>query len=53
MTDSGLFIFRAAMFILPLLCILIGYLVYRSKYRIDEAAHSEIIAKLREKGEIQ
>ena len=53
MTETGLLIFRAAMFILPLLCILAGYLIYRAKYRIDEAAHSEIIAKLREKGELR
>ena len=52
MTAGGLLAFRAAMFILPLLCILAGYLIYRAKYRIDEAAHDEIIAKLREKGEI-
>jgi len=53
MTATGLLIFRVSMFILPLLCILVGYLIYRAKYRIDETAYSEIIAKLREKGEIE
>ena len=53
MTAGGLLIFRVAMLILPLLCILIGFLIYRAKYRIDEAYHGEIIAKLREKGEVQ
>ncbi|MCL2376401.1 MAG: MFS transporter, partial [Defluviitaleaceae bacterium] len=52
MTEGGLLTFRIAMFIVPLLCILVGYLIYRAKYRIDEDAHGEIIAKLREKGEI-
>jgi melibiose permease/lactose/raffinose/galactose permease len=53
LTEGGLLTFRIAMFILPLLCILVGYLIYRAKYRIDEVAHGEIIAKLREKGEIR
>ncbi|MDR2183917.1 MAG: glycoside-pentoside-hexuronide (GPH):cation symporter [Clostridiales bacterium] len=52
MTPGGLLLFRIAMFILPLFCILVGYLIYRAKYRIDEAAHGEIIEKLRERGEI-
>ena len=53
MTDEGLLIFRIAMFILPLLCILIGYIICHAKYNIDENKHAEIIKELRAKGEIK
>ena len=49
----GLLIFRTAMFILPLICILAGYIIYRAKYRIDEEMHGQIIAELKAKGELK
>ncbi len=51
MTSSGLLIFKAAMMILPLLCILIGFLIYRSKYILDEEMYQKIVEELHERKE--
>ena len=40
------FIFRLAMFALPLFCIVAGYLIYHAKYRIDEGFFKQIRADL-------
>ncbi|MCL1800110.1 MAG: glycoside-pentoside-hexuronide (GPH):cation symporter [Promicromonosporaceae bacterium] len=40
------FIFKMAMFAFPLLCILVGFLIYRSKYRIDEQFFAQIRSDL-------
>lgn len=47
------FVFKTAMFVLPLFCILIGYLIYHFKFKIDETKYAEIISDLHEKGEIE
>ena len=39
-------IFKLAMFALPLLCIVIGFLIYNAKYRIDETFFKQIRADL-------
>lgn len=46
MTSSGLIIFKAAMMLLPLLCILIGFLIYRSKYILDEEMYEKIVEEI-------
>lgn len=46
MTSSGLLIFKAAMMILPLLCILAGFLIYRSKYILDEEMYKKIVEEI-------
>lgn len=51
-TEEGLVILKAAMFILPLICILAGYMVYRLKYRIDSKMYSQILADLQARGDI-
>jgi melibiose permease/lactose/raffinose/galactose permease len=51
-TAGGITILKMAMFILPLAFILIGYLVYRIKYKIDEAAYKKILRELEERGDI-
>lgn len=51
MTASGLFVFKTAMMILPLLCILIGFLIYRFKYILDEEMYEKIVEELRERKE--
>ncbi len=51
MTSEGLQIFKSAMLILPLLLIVLSYLIYRWKYRIDEAKFSEIVNDLAQKRE--
>ena len=46
--DSAIWIMKIAMMILPLICILIGFLLYSKKFRIDEKLYAEIIADLAE-----
>ena len=43
---SGKLIFKSAMFALPLVFILVGYVVYLKKYKIDEKFYGEILQDL-------
>lgn len=52
-TSEGLLILKLAMFIIPLICIIAGYLVYRWKYRIDKKLYDKIISDLAERGDIK
>ena len=52
-TPEGLLVMKLAMLVLPLLCILAGYLVYRSKYKIDAETYRKIVGELRERGDIR
>ncbi|GAA0336098.1 glycoside-pentoside-hexuronide (GPH):cation symporter [Micropruina glycogenica] len=49
---NGLLLMRMAMLVLPLILIVAGYLIYRAKYRIDEAFYARIVADLRERGQL-
>ena len=49
MTASGVFILKMAMMVFPLICIVIGYLVYRSKYILDETMYAKIVRELNER----
>lgn len=49
MTSEGLLIFKVAMMVLPLIFIIIGYIVYRQKYIIDEAKFDQIVTDLKER----
>ena len=51
-TSGGLLMMKSAMLIFPLICIVIGYLIYRSKYKIDQKMYEQIIQDLRERGEL-
>ena len=51
-TSEGLMILKLAMFALPLLCIIAGYIVYRAKYKIDKKFYDQIVADLASRGEI-
>lgn len=51
-TAGGLLMMKSAMLIFPLICIVIGYLIYRSKYKIDQKMYEQIIQDLRERGEL-
>lgn len=51
-SDSGLLIMKIAMLIFPLICIFISYLLYRTKYKIDEKTHASILKELEGLGEI-
>lgn len=51
-TPQGISMMKASMLILPLICILLGYLVYRKKFRIDEAFYTHMVAELRQRGDL-
>lgn len=51
-TAQGLFIMKIAMMVLPLICILVGYLIYLKKYKIDRKMYEKILADLKERGDI-
>ncbi|MCA0252743.1 MAG: glycoside-pentoside-hexuronide (GPH):cation symporter [Actinobacteria bacterium] len=50
---GGLLVMKLVMLVLPLVLIVIGYLIYRAKYRIDEDFHAQLIAELRARGQLQ
>lgn len=50
-TDSGLLIMKLAMLILPLIFIAAGYLVYRSKFKIDKELFDKIVSELKDRGD--
>ncbi len=49
MTASGIVILKMAMMVFPLICILIGFLVYRSKYILHEEMYAKIVRELNER----
>ena len=49
MTASGIFILKMAMMVFPLICILVGFLIYRSKYILDEEMYAKIVRELNER----
>jgi melibiose permease/lactose/raffinose/galactose permease len=51
-TTEGLLILKMAMFVFPLLCIVIGFIIYRKKYKIDENMFQTMIRELKERGDI-
>jgi melibiose permease/lactose/raffinose/galactose permease len=49
MTGEGILILKAAMMVFPLICIIIGFLIYRKKYILDEEMYQKIIEELSER----
>ena len=49
---NDLLLFKSAMFILPLVCILAGYLIYHFAFRIDEEEYARIHSDLVARGEV-
>ncbi|MBO5207381.1 MAG: MFS transporter [Clostridia bacterium] len=45
--DSAIWIMKISMMILPLVCILVGFLIYYKKFRIDEKFYAEILEDLK------
>jgi melibiose permease/lactose/raffinose/galactose permease len=52
-TAGGLLTLKMAMFVLPLIFILIGYIIYRAKYKIDREMFEQILVDLKERGDIR
>ncbi|MBQ8822216.1 MAG: MFS transporter [Lachnospiraceae bacterium] len=49
MSSDGLLILKVAMMILPLICIVIGFVIYRRKYILDEKMYAKIVEELHER----
>jgi melibiose permease/lactose/raffinose/galactose permease len=49
MTESGIVILKMAMMVFPLICIVVGFLVYRAKFILDEAMYTKIVEELNER----
>lgn len=49
MTESGILILKMAMMVFPLICIVVGFLIYRSKYILDEEMYNKIVEELNER----
>ena len=51
-TNDGLLLMKLAMFALPLLCIVAGYIVYMTKFKIDKKFFDQIVGDLKQRGDI-
>ena len=51
-TPGGLLTLKLAMFVLPLVFIITGYLIYRFKYKIDQKMFKQMLSELEERGDI-
>ena len=49
MTDSGILMLKLAMMVFPLILIVVGFIIYRKKYILDEAMYQKIVEELNEK----
>ncbi|MDF2674603.1 MAG: sugar (Glycoside-Pentoside-Hexuronide) transporter [Clostridiales bacterium] len=52
-TAKGLMIMKLSMLILPLILIVIGYLVYHFKFKIDKEMFDKIVVDLSKRGDLQ
>ena len=48
MTTEGILILKAAMMVFPLICIVVGFVIYRKKYILDEEMYKKIVEELNE-----
>ena len=51
-TSEGILIMKSAMMLFPLAAIVVGYIVYLRKYKIDAAFHAKIVDDLKHRGDI-
>lgn len=49
MTAQGLLILKMAMMVFPLICIVVGFFIYRAKYILDEKMFNKIVEELHER----
>lgn len=48
--DSAIWIMKLSMMILPLICIVVGFILYQKKFKIDEEMYAQILSDLEERG---
>ena len=51
--DASIWIMKISMMILPLVCILVGFILYQKKFKIDEKMYAEIVADLEKKNALE
>jgi len=51
-TAGGITIMKISMLIIPLVTIVAGYIINMKKFKIDEQRHEQILADLKERGDI-
>jgi len=49
---EGLFLMKVAMLLFPLLCVVVSYILYRWKFKIDAKFYAQILSDLRNRGEL-
>ena len=49
---AGKLVVKGAMFVLPLIFIVVGYVIYLKKFKLDEKRYGEIVAELEARGEL-
>ena len=47
--DWSIWVMKLAMMIFPLICILVGFIIYHKKFKIDEEAYAKIVRELEER----
>ena len=48
-SSGAIWIMKVAMMILPLICILVGFIIYHKKFKIDEKMYEKIVSDLKER----
>ncbi len=51
--DSGKLLLKVSMFVVPLIFIVVGYIIYLKKFKIDEGFYAKIISDLKERGQLK
>jgi len=51
-TELGLLLMKLGMLLLPLIFIVIGYIIYARKFKIDKQLYDNIISDLTARGEV-
>ena len=49
---AGKLVVKGAMFVIPLIFIVVGYVIYRKKFKLDEKFYGQIVSELEAKGEL-
>ena len=51
-SPEGIMLMKVAILIFPLVCIVVSYILYRWRFRIDAKFYAQILSDLRERGEL-
>jgi sugar (glycoside-pentoside-hexuronide) transporter len=50
---GGKLVVKGAMFLIPLVFIVVGYVIYLKKFKIDEGTYAKIVSDLKERGDLK